>query len=139
MSEPNTKLTVHYDDDDHELFMSYGLLNQLIRIVPDIDQIGSMYFDPDTTNKVLETVLSKRSKSGKIVEKVSVEDVDIDLENVRLILDWVGAHLTDFFIKGLESMSKTVGSRAKELETLVSSVSGSETSVSETDSSGPST
>lgn len=105
---PDKKLALHVDGQDREAFMSYGLQDQLLRLVRDTNEIGLVYADPDTRNAVIEQVLADRTPSGKIIQKKNFDDYDISTEEVEKLLAWVIDHVTAFFIRVIGVLSSKV-------------------------------
>ena len=116
----NSTLTVKIDGEDRDLFMSYGLLTALSKKLPTADAVGAIPHDPELRDVTLLVALAERSKTGKITKALdSIEDIDISMEDVERVLDWVMEHLTGFFVRGLEKSKKVLDAQAK-LETLFS-------------------
>lgn len=103
---PSKTITFTVDEQEREVYLSYGLQDALLRLVRDVDQIGNLYVDPDIRNAVLEEVLAERTRTGKRIDpKRSFDDYQIDIEEVDKILAWVGDVVTHFFIKVLQNIN----------------------------------
>ncbi len=94
--------------EPRDIVMSYGLLDTLVSMVGDIDQVSKFFIDQDTRNKVLTAVLSDRAPNGKVTNKITPDDLALELETVDDILSWAAAHVTGFFIRSLTSLAKRV-------------------------------
>lgn len=92
--------------EPRDVVMTYGLLNELVSKVADIDQVAKFFVDETTRNDVLTAVLSERSPSGKITTKITPENLAIELETVDEILSWAAGHVTGFFIRSLTNLAK---------------------------------
>lgn len=103
---PDKTFTLVVGDQARELFMSYGLLDTLIRLVPDTDEIGNLYVDADKRKAVLEALVAERSKSGKIIQAFDIEDLEVDIEVVDALLQWAVEHLAGFFIRSMTNIAK---------------------------------
>lgn len=90
------------DGEEREIFMSYGLQNEVLKLIRDTNEIGNAYADTDTRNALIEQVLADRTKSGKITSKKSFDDYEIDIEEVEKLLAWVVDHATAFFIRAIK-------------------------------------
>lgn len=103
-------ITVSIAGQDKEILMSWGLLDELTKLVKDLDQLGQFFSDPEMRDGVLSAVLSERTKQGKITKKLGVLDVELDdqLEAVDEILSWAASHVTAFFIRSLTKLSERV-------------------------------
>lgn len=111
MSKPNTPsktITIKVDNNDRELFMSYGLLNELLRLIPDTNLIALVYTDPDIRNKIIEQVLADRSPTGKITTMRPFDMYIVEQEAVEEMLEWVVEHVTAFFIRVIAVLTKKV-------------------------------
>lgn len=129
---PSPKIVVPVNDSDREFFMSFGLLHSILKIVPNFDDLGMLYTDPEVIHRVLTQLLAERAVSGKVKQWVDVDDVQIETKDVQRLLNWTGEHLSDFFIRAYADLTETTGSRAEELQKLVSSVNGLQASHSAT-------
>lgn len=105
---PDKTLTIKVNNTEREIKMTYGLLDEIVGQVKDIDQIGNFFIDQDTRNKVLTAVLSDRTASGKITNKINADDVEIELEDVDAVLAWAASHVTSFFIRSLTNLAARV-------------------------------
>lgn len=127
------KLTVRIGDKDREIFMSYGLLNTLTRVIGDPAVVPAIAIDPDLRGKVLAEVLAERKKSGKVSAAVKdIDDLEISIEDVELLIDWVMEHVMSFFVRRMEKISAISSRHEKTLKHLESSLDGSKGSVSAT-------
>ena len=116
----NPTYTVTIGGTETELKMSYGLLNEVARVVGDIEAIPQIAYDIELRTALLTAVLSKRDKKGKITEEADLFNLDMDGEEVIDLLNWVGEHVLDFFIKSLTRAKKLLGERKADLEGLTS-------------------
>lgn len=130
--------TVKVNEEDRDIFMSFGLLNELTTIVGDPGAAAAITMNPDMRNKILTAALAKRKKSGKIEETVDIDDLDISINDVEALLDWVSGHVMSFFVRSLRKVAAVNAQYEAPLKDLVSSLGGSKSLVSATPSSGPS-
>lgn len=116
-SEATFTLTLGHED--REVFMSYGLLNELSKVIGEPTAVGALGLDPELTEQVLGLVLTPRSKSGKPTGPApELLDVELTLEQVDDLLTWVASHLLDFFIRNLSRADRLGKERKTELERL---------------------
>lgn len=133
------KITINVDGTDREIFMSFGLLNHLTSIVADPARVAAIPIVPEIRNEVLKAVLAIRKKSGKIETPVAdIDDIDISIQDVERILDWIAEHVMSFFVRSLNKVVATTKEHQQDLTALASFLGGSSASASETPSSGPS-
>lgn len=117
MSDLPDTLTVQIDGEDRELFISYGLLATLSRLIGDEKNIALISFDDDIRDHTLKAVLAERTKGGKIIKPVEdVFDVNISVKDVNAILTWVTEHLLDFFVQSLERTQMVLKEQVPSLE-----------------------
>jgi hypothetical protein len=132
------KLTVTIDGQEHELFMSYGLLDRLTKIIGGSLDITTASLEPNTRNETLIACLTKKGRAG-VLDKVDIDNLDIDPEDVVRIVNWATEHVIGFFLKATER-TKEMGERIKDkLGSLTHLVDGSKDSASPNPSAGPST
>lgn len=105
---PDKILTFKVGETDREVKMTYGLLDELVNYVKDINEIATFFVDQETRNKVLVSILSDRTPTGKIITKANLEELDVDLEVIDEILAWAASHVTAFFIRSLSNLAKKV-------------------------------
>lgn len=116
--------------NDREITMSYGLLNELASVVPDIEQIPQMSIDNDLRNQILIQILSERDEKGRITEQPNLFTMNLTTEQVLDLLDWAGAHLMDFFLTSYERVQKIGAQSQERLTALTSTLAGGQASPS---------
>jgi hypothetical protein len=118
-------ITVTLGDETKTVLMSYGLLNELTRLVGEIDNIPEISLDPVMSESVLISVLSTRDAKGKIEEPFNMFASNISTETASELLNFVGAHLTDFFLTSLEKTKVILDGQAGRLKVLMPTSPGS--------------
>lgn len=124
------------DGSTKEIFMSFGLMNAITRIIGDVDNVTSLVTDHDARDKILTELLADRSKAGKIIEKFEIDDLPLDYEEVIKLITWSQEHMVDFFMKSLTGVKKIVEDNKGRITDLVSFLTGSTASPSATPSAG---
>lgn len=104
-----------------EIFMSYGLLNHLSLVVGDAERVSAIGIDAELRDQVLKCLLSERTKTGKIKNERSAEDVEISLEDVETLLDWSSEHLIDFFLRRALKAKSIIDKRSEQIQALMGS------------------
>lgn len=94
--------SLEINGDTREIKMSFGLLNNLCRLVGDIDNAAMMTIDPVMRESILVELLSHRDAKGKVKEKIDLDSLDAAAGDIVDLIDWAGEHVFDFFLKGLE-------------------------------------
>lgn len=102
----NDTLSITIDGQPRELFMSFGLLHELLRVVGDIKDVSVLAIDPDLREKVMVLVLSERDEKGKIAVEFPFYKAHIASADIHAIFSWVGAHVLDFFLTAMEQAVK---------------------------------
>lgn len=127
------KLTITFAGQERELFMSYGLLNELAKLVGSPEVAPSITLDEHLREEVLKACLAERKASGKITAAVKdMDDLDISVEDVERILDWATENVLNFFVRSLGKMVQRVEANKDTLEALKSSLDGLQASASAT-------
>ncbi|MBD9544258.1 hypothetical protein IB276_32965 [Ensifer sp. ENS04] len=127
------KLSIIYEGNDRELLMSYGLLNELAKIVGSPEVAPSISIDESLRADVLAACLAERKPSGKVVKPVAdMDDLDISIDDIEKILDWATEAVLNFFVRSLGKMVKRVEANKDVLEGLKSSLDGLQASASAT-------
>ncbi len=131
-------ILIKQDGESRELFMSFGLLNELVRLFDSPDRVNTIAADHDLRNQVLKSSLAKRTNTGKPTHPVDLEDVEISIDDVENVLEWSSAHVLGFFIRSLKKVVTLTQKNQADMEGLASFATGSPVSTSNTESSGPS-
>lgn len=123
-------ITIKQNDEDRELFMSFGLLNELTRIIGDPSRVTQVALDPALRDEFLTALFAKRKKSGKIEEAADIEDLDISYEDVEKALTWAQEHVMSFFVRSFRQIKAVTEKHEAEVTSLTSSLGGSKSSPS---------
>lgn len=124
------KLSITTNDErgqkqHREVFMSYGLLNELIRVIGDPQRASTLELDADLAQFVLTIVLMPRTPTGKPApEAENFELPGLEVEEAYRIFDWVKAHVLDFFVRRLRSSLQSIGERKELLAEIGSTLGG---------------
>lgn len=108
-------LAVTVGGESRDLFMSFGLLNELIDIIKDIPELAQVAVNGELRIPVLNSVLAERDATGKILTPINPFTLNISSSDVIAICGWVVAHVLDFFLAALELTLETHGQRMDEL------------------------
>ncbi|MDV2968711.1 hypothetical protein RZ532_22235 [Nitratireductor aquimarinus] len=136
MSALKDRFEITQDGETREIFMSFGLQNEITTLMGDPAIAASTYFDPELREKVLLAALHERSKTGKIINKAEeLEDFDISVSDIEALLAWEVEHAIAFFARSMDRVKKLKG-QLESLTADVSSLNGSANSPSKKPSSG---
>lgn len=128
-------LSITLNGEERELFMSFGLLNELTTIVQDPTRIGSVNLDPELRETFLTALFAKRKKSGKIEEAIDFDDLDVSVEDVETAIEWATDHVLSFFVRSFKRIQQVTDNYKDEVTNLTSSLTGSQKSPSRKPSS----
>lgn len=103
---PSHRMTVTNGDKPHEIFMSFGLLNRITRYLGDIDQLPQLAVSPELQEAVLVEIFTERDKQGVALKVPTLDEIEVSLEEVESILDFVGEHIANFFMQTAEKAQK---------------------------------
>lgn len=107
--KPETTITVKLGSSEREIFMSFGLLQTLAKMVgpvTNIEVIPLIMIDPEKAEEFLVEVLAERTPSGKVTSKPELLDHEISPEDVDRVIEWMVGHLLHFFIQKLMNLAK---------------------------------
>lgn len=131
---PDSYLSVKIGDEEREIFMSFGLVAELARLVGSIERITNIDLDPDTAMMVLDACLVPRDSRGKPRDP-DFQAPSMDNETAAKILSFAGDHVLNFFIRGLRRGLGRIETNQGNLKEVASLLSSSATSLSPTPSS----
>lgn len=111
---PSIDLTI--DGKTREVFMSYTLLNQLVKIVGDFSKIGNIIVDHDIRDQFLTVMIQERDERGRVSEEnfISLDNAGLSVEDANVALKFGTEHVADFFVEQLRSQMET-GQKHSEL------------------------
>lgn len=119
------KLTITFEGQERELFMSYGLLNALTGIVGSPELVPQISLHQDLRSEVLGACLARRKKSGKIEKAVDdMDDLDISISDIEAVIDWASEAVLSFFVRSLEKMARQAEANKEAFAGLKSSLAG---------------
>jgi hypothetical protein len=133
------KIKITINEQPRELFMSFGLLNEISRDVGDVENVAMVGIDPELREKILQTLLAERDDDGKVTKKFNFFKADLSMDDINRVIEWVSENLLDFFLKALAGANSLREKNEPKLQSLMSSLAGSQASSSKTPVAGPST
>ena len=123
------------NNEEREIFMSFGLLNELTTIVQDPSRISTISLDPQLRNAFITSLLSERKKSGKVLNAFDLDDTEVSYEAVENAIAWAQEHVMSFFVRSYRQIARVTEKHQEEVTALTSSLGGSKGSSSKTPSS----
>lgn len=91
-----------------EIFMSYGLLNRIARIINSVENVGLLLVDMTVQAVSLCIALSTYDAKGKLVEEVDADSIMLSPEESVRLIAWLTEHLTSFFLQTLRTGEQTI-------------------------------
>ena len=124
--KPEPKIEITIDDTKHTLFMSFGLLNRLMKAVGiHVESLlaGGAH---EVREQLFAEALNKRGKSGVFVDFTAekIDDIEMSSEEAQRLLMWILDHVVDFFLGVAERTKATAEKFEGRTEALTRSKSG---------------
>jgi hypothetical protein len=124
MERPALKLEL----GKHEIRWTYGLQQDLQRIMPD-PNVAQIMADPYIQDYFVRRALTDKAGFIKSDEELIPSDqVDLDPDQIIELLDWLAGHILYFFVSTAGKMSRRGVELKTSLPQLPPSTAGSETS-----------
>lgn len=117
--------TITKDGEPFKIKLTYGLLNELVRSIGDIDAIADISFNVDLRDDILVQVFSERDEEGQIKKKPNLFNLDVEPDDVVDLLDWVGSHVADFLLKQMTRTKKIIDHNQPKILALMPTSTGS--------------
>lgn len=117
---PDARLSVTVNGEKRELFMSFGLLNELCRGVGNVQSAVQIPVNSELRDYVLLAVLSERDEHGEIAEgkAINLRKLEISIEEAEALLGWVSDHVCDFFLRTMERVVTTQKNQKTRIDAL---------------------
>lgn len=115
----------HFKVGDREIKMSFGLLDELTRIIGDVDGLADLPVNPDVRSEVLYSVLIERDEKGQ-KSKEAPDLYNLEPSMVAELIEWVGEHVADFFLNAMGRTTKLLTKREDQFKALTPSSDGGE-------------
>ena len=123
----NEHITVTINDEEKELKMTFGLLNELSRRMGDVDALPELAVNAELRESVILACVVERDKRGKFKDaEATLYDYDLSMEDSLRLLDWVGEHVADFFLKSMSSTKALIEKRQDQFQSLMPTLPGGE-------------
>jgi hypothetical protein len=120
------KLVIKQDGSDRELFMSFGLLNELSRLASNPEAVALFAIDPEIRDAVRKSLLAERKAGGKIISPIDDPDeLNVSIDDTERMLKWAMDHVLGFFVRSMTSVADVTREVEPKLTALASSMNGS--------------
>jgi len=122
--KPQHTFTITVDGQPKDIKMTFGLLNQLVRTIGDIESVADISFDIELREALLQECLAPRDENGRIEKEVNLFLIDVNPDDVIDLLDWVGAHVTDFLLAQMTRAKEMMEHRSDQVKALMPTSTG---------------
>jgi hypothetical protein len=120
-------ITVTLNGEPKEILMSMGLLNELSAKLGDVDAIPELSVNAELRESIMISALADRDNRGKLVDpEINLFSLDISTEDTLRLLDWVGEHVADFFLKSMAQTKSLFEDRQVQFRSLMPTSPGGE-------------
>lgn len=102
---PPEKYSIEINEQKHDLFMSFGLMNTLAIPIKSVDDLIEIDNSPELREFILHSCLDTRNEEGLTITKFNLKQ--LSYAQGEEVLEWVRGHLTDFFITRLRNKLET--------------------------------
>lgn len=130
---------IQVNDEQREVFMSFALLNRLSFLIGDVTNLPLVQTAPEMRTIILNELLAERTKSGREIKKLNLDELDIPLEHIQGLLDFACEHVLDFTLGAIEKSTALHKRNATRLLSLKSTQDGLVASASKSLPASPST
>lgn len=93
-SLPEPKITV----GDKELHMSYGMFNDLMRLMGNVDDVSYILINDPMTRDLVIRRLFTEGKLTKEEDLIDSNEIDISITDISTIVAWVADHVSHFLL-----------------------------------------
>lgn len=90
------------------VIMSYGLMQVLASYFKDMDQYTNMELDFGLKSQMLNEVLDDRDEKGDRLNPDKNYAMNLTIEEGERLSSWIGEHLSDFFLSGLQKQAAAI-------------------------------
>lgn len=140
--KPTDYLHIKVNKEDKEVFMSGGLIRNLVPYFMDFTSVAEIFNQPIIQNEVIVQALKNRTARGNPTENPTIDDFVMTMDDTNRLVAWITEHVLFYFIESVTTAHK-LGQRneptLKKLEALIlsmASINGSQDSASQKPSAG---
>lgn len=146
--KPQDRILINVNGEDKEVFMSGGLIRQLMPIAGQLEDFALVFTDVQAQNQLIVEALRPRTQHGtpkskdKEIQQYTIDDFTLSVEDTDKFVSWIMEHVLHFFVNSLTSAKKLVDKNEqtfKLIQKLTQSQTGLQDSQETNPSAGPST
>ena len=97
--KPLDTISITVNKEMKEVFMSSGLLRNILILVGDIQDFQLIYSDFHLQNAILIEALRPRTELGNPNNKPTVDDFEMSIDDGNKLIDWIVEHVLHFFVE----------------------------------------
>ena len=136
--KPQDRLTVTVNSMPQDIFMSGGLIRQIVATIGGgVEDINTFFTNPFIQNDIVVEAVRPRNKRGQTKlnddKPYTIDDFEITQEDFDTILNWAMEHVLYFFMSSLtnaQALSEKTQPLMEKMEKLVEQLpTGSQNSV----------
>lgn len=106
---PEDTLTVSLRNGQQELFMSAGMIRELVHYVGTNEDFVKLWVDPSMQDMLMSVVFVPRDEKGKMLdEEFHIGQVQLGAMESKKVLNWIEGHILHFFISNAETAKKSL-------------------------------
>lgn len=122
--KPNDRMTVEVNGQPQEVFMSGGLVRNIMRHFSQFDDFGQIFTNAEEQNVLIIQLLRPRNKSGSPAVKVnySIDDFEMSIDDSAALVSWAVDHCLHFFMNSVSSATNLFESNKDNLVSMMKSV-----------------
>lgn len=95
----NSTITITVNGAPREIFMSYALLRNLTSSVESVEQVPSLFNDPNKLDNFLNQIVAERDIKGNVLTEGSEFTGGLSLDDAEALLEWGQEHVLSFFAR----------------------------------------
>lgn len=99
VKKPSRKFTIKVNGEDQDIVMSYGLFNEISKVIPSPEQVPQLLVtDAMLRDYVVRRVLTGNKHVKSDEDLIDPFTLDIDPDDLEDLVAWVADHVMSFFI-----------------------------------------
>lgn len=107
LPKPSRSFDITVGGDNQTITMSYGLFNEIMRVVPSPERITDLLVsDPYLRDYVIRRMLTGNKKVTSDEDLIDPFDLDIDMDRLDDLCAWVAEHVLHFFMNSAAKAAK---------------------------------
>lgn len=108
--KPNDYITIKVNKEDREVFMSGGLIRNLVPYFMDLQSVAEIFGQPILQNEVIIQALKPRTPRGTPVADPTIDEFEMTQDESNKFIAWITEHVLHYFI-GSVTTAQELGQR----------------------------